>query len=251
MKLLRRQTKTISRSSYATFVHILLTAALPLTAYILVRLGFGWIAVLLVLLSKWRMFAVKIRHWPANIRANAVDIFVGVSMVIFMSSTDIASIQLFWAALYAGWLLFIKPQSSSLWVGAQAMIAQMVTLVAVFYYWAEASAAVLVFITWIVTYLCARHFLSAFDEAMSRATAYAWAFFAASIAWLSGHWLIFYGPIAQPALLLSVLGYGLGAMYYLEHKDKLTNNIRRQFVAVMTIVVLFLIVFSDWSDKTI
>ena len=106
-------------------------------------------------------------------------------------------------------------------------------------------------ITWTVAYLCARHFLTAFDESMSRSTAYSWAFFASAIAWLSGHWLIYYGPIAQPALLLTALGYGLASMYYLEHRDKLTPALKRQFISVMGAVVLFLIVFSDWSDKTI
>ncbi len=231
--------------------HIVLTALLPLLIFVLVRLNFGWVAVLLVLLSKWRMFAVKSRHWPANVRANAVDIFMGLSIVIFMLSTDTASIQLFWAAIYAVWLLVVKPQSTALWIGIQAMLAQMFTLIAIFYFWSEASTTLLVFFAWVVTYLCARHFLAAFDESMARATAYAWAFFSASIVWLSGHWLIFYGPIAQPALLLSVLGYGLAAMYYLRHTDRLTPNIRMQFIAVMTMVVLFLIIFSDWSDKTI
>lgn len=250
MKLLRRQTRK-PRDGYATFAHIALTAIIPIVAFVLVRLGFGWVAILLVLLSKWRMFAVKARHWPANIRANAVDIFVGLSFVTFMTSTDVMSIQLLWAALYAVWLLVIKPQSTTLWVGVQALLAQMLALIAVFYYFSENSTALLVFLTWGITYLCARHFLTAFDEAMSRATSYVWAFFAASIAWLSGHWLIFYGPIAQPALLLSVLSYGLAAMYYLNHTDRLTPNIRRQFIAVMFMVVIFLIVFSEWSDKTV
>lgn len=250
MKLLRRQTKKPA-GGYAAFLHIILTAILPLLAFVLVRLDFGWVAIALVLLSKWRMFAVKARHWPAIIRANSVDIFVGLSFVIFMISTDVMSLQLLWAALYAFWLLFIKPQSGALWVGVQALLAQMLSLVAIFYYFSENSTALLVFLTWTVTYLCARHFLTAFDEAMSRATSYAWAFFCASIAWLSGHWLIFYGPIAQPALLLSVFAYGLAAMYYLEHTDRLTKNIRRQFVAVMFMVVIFLIVFSEWSDKTV
>ena len=236
---------------YASFVHIILTAILPLLVFVFVRLGFGWIAILLVLLSKWRMFSVKARHWAANIRANAVDIFVGLSFVTFMVSTDVMSLQLFWAALYAVWLLLIKPQSTVLWIGVQSLLAQMLALIAVFYYYSESSTMVLVLLTWVICYLCARHFLTAFDESMSRATSYAWAFFAASIAWLSGHWLIFYGAIAQPALLLSVLSYGLAAMYYLEHTDRLTKNIRRQFIAVMFMVVIFLIVFSEWSDKTI
>lgn len=250
MKHLRRQTKKTG-NSYAGAAHILLTALLPLLIFVMVRLNFGWVAILLVLLSKWRMFAVKSRHWPANIRANAVDIFMGLSIVVFMLSTDTASIQLLWSAVYAVWLLVIKPQSTALWIGIQAMLAQMFSLIAIFYYWSESSTTLLVFLVWGVTYLCARHFLAAFDESMARATAYAWAFFAASIVWLSGHWLIFYGPIAQPALLLTVLGYGLAAMYYLRHTDRLTNNIKMQFIAVMTMVVLFLIVFSDWSDKTI
>lgn len=249
MKLLRRQNK--SKGKYSSIIHIALTAALPAILYVLIRLDFGWMAVTFLLLSKWRMFSVKARHWPAIIRANAVDILVGLSIITFMAVTDVMSLQIMWATLYLGWLLFIKPKSTPLWVGTQALIAQSFSLVAIFYYWSEASTAFLVFATWGVSYLCARHFLTAFDEAMARATAYAWAFFAASIAWLSGHWLIFYGPIAQPALLLSVLSYGLASMYYLDHKDKLTRNYKMQFILIMVAVVLILIVFSDWTDKTI
>jgi hypothetical protein len=168
-----------------------------------------------------------------------------------MVSTDVMSLQLLWAAIYAVWLLVIKPQSSTLWIGIQALIGQMLSLIALFYFWSESSTTLLMLLTWGVTYLCARHFLTAFDEGMARATSYVWAFFSACIAWLSGHWLIFYGSIAQPALLLSVLSYGLASMYYLEHTDRLTKSTRRQFIAVMFMVVIFLIVFSEWSDKTI
>ena len=250
MKLLRRQTKK-PVGGYSKFLHIIFTAIIPIAAFVLIRLDFAWVAVALVLLSKWRMFAVKARHWPAIVRANSVDIFAGLSFVVFMASTDVMSLQIFWVVMYAVWLLLIKPKSGALWVGIQALLSQMLSLIAIFYYFSESSTMILVLSTWLVTYLCARHFLSAFDEGMSRGTSYAWSFFAASIAWLSGHWLILYGPIAQPALLISVLAYGLAAMYYLEHTDRLTKNIRRQFVAVMFMVVIFLIVFSEWSDKTV
>jgi hypothetical protein len=251
MKLIRRQTNKKPRGGLSALVHIFLTAGLPLLAYVLIRLNFGWVAVLLIIMSKWRMLAVKIRHWPANIRANGVDLFVGIAFVIFMILSEGQALQLFWAAIYAVWLLAIKPQSTAIWVGLQALIAQALALSAIYLFWADASTFLLVFLSWTVAYICARHFLTAFDEAMSRATAYSWAFFVASVAWLSGHWLIFYGPVAQPALLLSVLGYGLASIYYLEHTDKLSNNVRRQFIAVMFTVVLFIIIFSDWSDKTI
>ena len=80
-------------------------------------MDFGWVAVLLVLLSKWRMLAVKARHWPANVRANAVDIFANLSFVIFMLEANTQLLQLTFAALFALWLLFIKPQSTPLWIG--------------------------------------------------------------------------------------------------------------------------------------
>lgn len=248
---LRTRLSNKPRGTTATALHIAFTIALPLLMYVFVRLDFGYFAVLLLLMSKWRMFAVKMRHWPANIRANAVDIFVGLSVLTFMVSTRDASLQLLWVAIYTLWLLFIKPRSASLWVGMQAMIGQSLTFAAIFSYWSDATTAFLVFIVWGVAYLCARHFLTAFDESMARPTAYVWAFFSASITWLSGHWLIFYGPIAQPALLLGVLSYGMAAMYYLDHMDKLTPSLRRQFIGVMAALVLFLIIFSDWSDKTI
>ncbi len=249
MKLLKRQTKKPANLGLSTLLHILVTAALPVMFYILVRLDFGWIAVALLFLSKWRMFALKVRHWPASIRGNSVDIITGLSFIIFMVVSTSQTSQLLWAAIYAAWLLVIKPQTSALWIGVQALFSQALSLAAVYYFYSDASILTLVILTWMITYSCARHFLTAFDEAMSRATAYAWAFFGACIAWLSGHWLIFYGAIAQPALLICVLAYGLASIYYLEHTDRLAKNTRRQFIFVMAAVVMFIILFSDWSDK--
>ncbi len=250
MKLLRLQTKKPTEG-YSAALHILLTALLPILGYIFVRLEFGWIAAAVVLLAKWRIFSVKIRHWPASIMANGVDILAGLSFVMFMVLSSTQTLQILWAALFALWLLVLKPQSNPIWVGIQALVAQFIGLTAIFLFWSDAPIFSLVLLTWGITYISARHFLTAFDAAMSRATGYAWAFFAGSVAWLSGHWLIFYGPIAQPALLIGMLGYGLASIYYLQHFNRLTPNVRRQFIAVMSAVVLFLIIFSDWSDKTI
>ena len=252
MKLLRRR-KTKKSGKYAAFLHIIFTAVLPVLLYVLVRLreDFVSVAVILLLLSKWRMFAVKLRHWPANIRANAVDIFVGLSMIVFMNSTDVQAIQLIWVALYTGWLLFLKPLSTEIWIGLQSLIAQMAAVTAIFLVWNEASETWLTLVVWGVTYLCARHFLAAFDEAMARASAYTWAFFCGALTWLSVHWLLFYKIIAQPAILITVIGYGMASMYYLQHTDRLKKGTRRQFVSLMVVVVLFVLVFSDWSGDII
>jgi hypothetical protein len=250
MKLLGRQTKPAG--GYSALLHILFTAVLPLMMYVFVQVGFVAFAFMVVLLSKWRMFAVKMRHWPANIRANAVDIFVGLSMVSFISiAKGTLMIQLGWVLFYTVWLLFIKPQSTQFWVGMQALIAQSLTLAAVYLVWSESSDAVLTFVVWGITYLCARHFLNAFDEAMSRATAYVWAFFCACLAWVTSHWLLYYSVVAQPVLIITVIGYGLGSMYYLDHIEKLKPTVRRQFVTVIVTIILFMLIFSDWSGDII
>lgn len=243
---------TSPQGGYSAFLHIILTSVLPLLLYVLVVLGFVNLAFAAVLLSKWRMFAVKARHWPAHIRANAVDILVGLSAVTYMSLADSRqSVQFLWVALYAAWLLFIKPQSSPLWVGLQALIAQTASLVAIFLVWTSAGETALTFVVWATTYLCARHFLTAFDEAMARATAYVWSFFCAALTWLCVHWLLFYQAISQPALIITVLAYGMAALYYLDHIEKLRPGVRRQFIALMVAVVMLVLVFSDWSGDII
>lgn len=253
MRLLKRRQTSTPRGKYASLLHIVLTAALPLLMYVLVTLGFTNVAFGVVLLSKWRMVAVKSRHWLANFRANAIDIFVGFSAVTFMSLADgQRSVQFLWVALYTAWLLFIKPQSSPLWVGLQALIGQTASLVAVFLVWNTIDGeAFLTVAVWAITYLSARHFLTAFDEAMSRVTAYTWAFFCASLTWLSTHWLLFYYSVSQPALIITVIGYGMAALYYLEHTERLKPGIRRQFISLMVAILLFILVFSDWSGDII
>lgn len=252
MRLLRRQIKRPDRGFFSRFLHYVLLLLLPVLVYIAVSLEFSWLAVVIVVISKWRIFSVKSRHWLALFRANAVDIFFALSIISLMSiSVASVSARLFWVAIYVIWLLFIRPKSSTIWVGIQALLGQTLAIIAIFIQWTGASTFWLIFAVWSVAYLSARHFLSAFDEQMSRATAYTWAFFAGSVVWVTSHRLIMYGGyIAMPAILLSLLGYGIAAIYYLDHTDKLKNTLRWQFIGIMTLGVLFLIFVSKWSIPT-
>lgn len=250
MRLLRRRT-TKPKGRFAGFLHFLLLALVPATVYVLIRLEFVAFAFLVVALSKWRMFAVKPRHWVANIRTNAVDIFVGMSAVVFMSLTDIILYQIVWVVLYALWLLFMKPKSTPIWIGLQALLAQTLSLVALFLVWNEVGETGLVIAVWGVTYLCARHFLAAFDESMARASAYVWAFFAASLTWVSSHWLLYYKAISQPALILTIVGYCMAALYYLDHTERLKKSVRRQFILLAVAAVAFVLFLSEWSGEII
>lgn len=244
-------TKLKPASGFSHLLHIGFTILLPILIYILVRIQLVPLAISLVLISKWRMFAVRPRYWPANIRANAVDLMVGVSAVLFMARYDQISWQLLWVALYAAWLLFIKPNASALFIAIQAGVAQTLALVALFLILGKASLLWLVVAAWAICYLAARHFLSAFDEPHSSLYAHLWGYFAAALVWLLGHWLLFYGFLAQPVLLLTVIGLGCASLYYLEETDRLSQLLRRQLIFIMLAVVVVVLVFSDWGDKVV
>lgn len=249
MRPLLRKVKPAN--GFANSFHQVLLITLPVVIFVLVRLDFVQLALSMVVLSKWRMFAVKPRFWAANIRANAIDIIVGLSIVIFMTNSGSAGLQLGWAALYAGWLLFIKPRSSLLMMSLQAFIGQISGLMALYLAWSEGPLYGLTFLTGLICFLAARHFFDSYNEPYARLLSYTWGYFAAALAWLLGHWLLFYGFIAQPTLLLSALGYGLAGMYYLKHNDRLNKGVQRQFIFIMLAIVLVVLVFSDWGNKIV
>ena len=130
-------------------------------------------------------------------------------------------------------------------------IGQLCGLSALFLSWADGPTYGITIITGLICYLAARHFYDAFDESYSRLLSYLWGYFGASLAWLLSHWLLFYGIFAQPTVLLTSIGYGVGAIYYWDHNDKLTKNLQRQFVLIMTLIVLIVLIFSDWGSKVV
>lgn len=236
---------------FAHFLHLGFVAILPLVMFVLVRLGFETLALVIVLLSKWRMFAVQPRHWLAHIRTNAVDIIVGLGILTYMVGTTSASVQLLWVILYEVWLLIIKPASGPFLVSVQALVAQLIGLTALFMAFPEANLAGYVVAVWAITYFSARHFFGSFDEPAAPIFSSMWAFFASALMWVLGHWLLFVGPIAQVAVILSVLGYGLAGLYYLAETDRLSKTVRREIMLVMFAIMFVIIVFSDWGDKAV
>ena len=238
-------------SGFSHYLHLGINSVLPFVIFVLVRTNFSYLALLLILLSKWRMFVMRPRFWLANIRANAIDILFGVSTVVFMNATTMASWQLIWAGIYFVWLIWIKPGSSQLMTSTQALFGQTVALTALFLGWGDAALFWLVLAAWAITNLSARHFFGGFEESHAPMYANIWAFFGGALTWVLGHWLLFYGYIAQPTLILTLIGFGLASMYYMNERDTLSRLIRRQLVFVMVAIVTVIIVFSDWGDKMI
>lgn len=239
------------KNGVSYFVHLVLVLLLPILVFILVRLNFVPLALSVVILSKWRMFAVKPRFWGSNLRANSIDLMVGLSVVLFMANSFSGPVQLLWAFLYAIWLVVIKPRHSIPATTLQAFIGQLAALTALYQTWPSAPVISLTLATGLFCYLAARHFLDAFDEPYARMLSYFWGYFGAALAWLLSHWLLFYQGISQVTLLLCTLGYGMAVLYYLDHNDKLSKATRRQFIFIMLAIVLVVIAFSDWGDKVI
>jgi hypothetical protein len=243
--------KLLPTSGLAHLLHLVFLLVLPLAVLILVRLQFVQLAVLVIILSKWRMFAVRPRFWAANIRANAVDLMVGIATVIFMVNSDSGLMQLLWTVLYAGWLTYIKPRSDNFMVTVQAFIGQLYALSALYLAWGNGPVVGLTFLTGLFCYLAARHFFDIFDEPYARLLSFIWGYFAASLAWLLSHWLLFYQFVAQPTLILTALGYGLGVLYYLDHNDRLNKGLKNQVVFIMVTIIIVVLAFSDWGNKVV
>jgi hypothetical protein len=238
-------------TGFANLLHLFLVILLPLVLFVLAANQFIQLALSVILLSKWRMFAVRPRFWPAMIRANAVDLLVGISIVVFMAHTLSTSLQFLFAVLYGVWLLAIKPSHNTFIVSLQAMIGQLCGLMALFIAWSAGPLWGLIFVTAIICYVSARHYFDSFDEPYGKLLAYLWAYFGAALLWLLGHWLLFYGIVAQPVVLLSAIGYGLAVLYYFDHTGKLNSSLQKQFIFVMLAVVIIILSFSDWGDKVV
>jgi len=227
---------------FSRLAHVATNLVLVLLVFVLVRIDFAQLALALVLLSKWRMLAVRPRFWPALVRYNSVDIVVSVALVIFMANTDDQLTQLIWAGVYALWVVFIKPATGALMVSIQAMAGLLFGLSAIFLEWGGSPLYWLVLTVAVVCYLTARHFFDSFEEPYAKLLAYLWAFFAAALTWVLGHWLLFYGPIAQPTLLLVAVGYGMAILYYLDHNDRLSKLVRAEIMATTCAIAVAVVV---------
>ncbi|HJQ08955.1 MAG TPA: hypothetical protein VJ836_05745 [Candidatus Saccharimonadales bacterium] len=235
-------TKIKPATGFSRLAHIGLNVLLALLVFVLVRIDFVQLALALILLSKWRMFAVRPRFWPANVRANAIDIIVSLSFLLFLTHTESQLLQLVWTAAYVLWLVVVKPASSALMVSAQAMAGLLFGLTALFLGWGDGALYWLVLATACICYLAARHFLDSFDEPYAKLLSYLWAYFGGALVWVLGHWLLFYGVVAQPTLLLVAIGYGLAALYYLDHYDRLSKLVRAEIMITTAAIVAAMVV---------
>lgn len=241
------------RSLFSEIVYIVLNVLLALAIFATVVITASpWYAFLLVLLSKWRVFAVRTRYWGANIRANMIDTVVGLSVVVFMfAATGSLPTQIGLTVLYILWLLFIKPRSKRWFIVAQAGVGLLFGIGAIMQLSANWPASVVVLLTWLVGYSAARHVLSVEHETHLNFLSLVWGFVVAEIGWLTYHWTIGYNmpgsiQLAQATIiivLLSFLAERVHASYQRDGKVQLQEVLLPTLLS-LSIIGILLFVFG-------
>jgi hypothetical protein len=220
------------------------------------------LALVLVLISKWRIFAVRPRYWWANLRSNMVDIIVSVSIVFHLytiATADIASsTQIILMAaltlLYIGWLLFIKPRSKRKFIVAQAGAALFFGTSALFIFSYNWPVSIVVLLMWLIGYSVARHILSAYDEETHALfLGLVWGLVLAEIAWVSYHWAIAYPlpivpslmvpQVAITATLVSFLAFKAYDSFYKHAKIRM-NDVLLPLLFTISVLIVLLVLFN-------
>ena len=215
------------RSRLSEVAYVVLNIGLAAMVFAIVYTANSpWLAIAAVLLSKWRVLAVRPRFWFANLIANMVDIIVGVSAVVLLVAAQGGVVaQIIITLLYVVWLLFIKPRSRRVYVALQALIAIMVGITAlslVSYAW---DSIFFVLAMWGIGYVAARHVLGSYDEPHTTLYSMIVAFMFAEFGWLGFHWLMAYPlpgsgniQLSQLALLTALLTFVAERAFASYHK---------------------------------
>lgn len=250
MELLR----SVRRRSFISEVaYIVLNIALAVTLLVLVLVvNVPWPALGLVLLSKWRVFAVRSRYWMANIRANLVDVIVGISMVVLLyaASGDLPT-QIGLTALYIAWLLFLKPRSKRGHVVAQAAAGLIFGITAIVQISPSLPSSAVVLLSWLIGYATARHILSVQHESHINFLSILWGFVVAEVMWLGYHWTIGYQiskslQLSQIVIIIGALSFMAERVYISYHKNGkiLSSDIMMPALLSLSIIGVLIFVFG-------
>ncbi len=186
-------------------------------------------ALALVLLSKWRVFAVRPRYWWNNIQANVVDTIVGLGVVILMFTPAISlASQVALAVFYAVWLVVIKPLNKRWQMTLQAALSIIFGSMALFSFSHQVPLALVVLFMMILGYSAARHFLYSYEEEKMVQLSFIWGIVFAELGWLAYHWTFSYAPlksftavrIPQITIILILISFLAERVYSSWHKHK-------------------------------
>ena len=245
-----------SRNILSSILHIIFNILLGVGSIAITVVTGSWIlGVILVLLSKWRIFAVRPRYWLANIKSSLVDLIVGSSIVLitYCSGTNLMPIHFALGIIYTIWLIFIKPQSSETANEIQSLIAIFLGTTATILMSASAEAIFMTVACYIIGYGAARHVMIQNDDHDFALTTRICGLISAEIAWVAHSWLIVYkfgdtGVILpQLSIIMTVLAFGFGKVYksILKHDGTLKfSDVAAPVIFTILIIIVIVVGFS-------
>lgn len=186
------------RNALSTITHIFLNIALAAISTALTVISGNWIfGVLLVLLSKWRVVAVRPRYWWINIKANLVDFTVGISLALLAfialgEAKEFNVWHIILTVIYAVWLVVIKPRSETFMTEVQAMCAIFFGTFATAILASRLDPIVGVLACFVIGYGASRHVLIQGDDHDFTLTTFICGLLMAELSWIFYHWAIVY-----------------------------------------------------------
>lgn len=246
-----------SRNALSSLIHTLLNLLLAIVSIgATVITGNCIIGLVLIIASKWRVFAVNHRYWWVNIRSSLVDFIVGVSFVLlaYAAGSSFLPVHFVLMVAYAIWLIIIKPRSSMNFAITQALIAVLVGTTAATVFAAITDSIVLVLAEFLIGYAASHHVLVQGEDRETSFISIVCGLFAAEIAWLSHAWLIIYSfattgiCISQLAIILTVLMFAYFQVYnnLAKHEGKLNfREVALPLIFTLVVIVVLIIGFSQ------
>ena len=250
------------RSVISELIYIILNVALAIAVLAVVwAIESPLPAFVLVLLSKWRVLAVRPRYWFANIQANLVDIIVSLSVVVLLYAASKALlVQIILTMLYIVWLLFIKPRSKRSFVAIQAgtaLFLGVTALLSVSYEW---PSSLVVAGMWVIGFSAARHVLGSYDEVHTGFYSLLWGLIVAELGWVMFHWTFAYTlpglgdiKLSQTAIIMLAISFLAERVYssFTQHGVIRSNDIILPALLSVSLILVLLVFFNTISSGTI
>jgi len=210
--VLARKSRNIASNAVHVFLNILLGMGAVLITVFSANPALG---IILVIMSKWRVFAVRSRYLWINIKSNLVDLIVGLSVVLlsYYAGSSLLLVHFVLMAVYTVWLLFIKPLSSEPAYLAQSLIAVFLGISASTIMTANLNSIVAVLLAFLIGYAASRHVLVQTESENFTLTTLACGLVFAEVAWLCYTWAIIYSfgdtgiRIPQAAIILTIFAF--------------------------------------------
>lgn len=246
-----------SRNIASNIVHIFLNILLGILAVLITVFSASpWLGILLVLVSKWRIFAVRRRYLWLNLKSNLVDIIVGFSVVIlaYFAGHSLLPVDFLLMVIYVLWLLVLKPMSSEAATLSQSLVAVFLGISASTIMTASLDPILAVILAFLIGYAASRHVLAQTGGQDFTLTTLVCGLVFAEIAWLCNSWSIVYTfgntgiRIPQAAIILTIFAfiynYARQAMYKYQ-EDFRFRDILGPVLFGVALVGIIVICFSN------